>query len=129
MNGIVLFDGECNLCDKSVQFIINKDPDAFFLFTSLQSDTGKKLLEQHALKHDNESLIFIKGEKCYDKSSAALRICKHLKGIWKVGYLALIIPKPFRDFIYTIIAKNRYHWFGKSEHCMIPSPEIKKRFI
>lgn len=129
MNGIVMFDGECNLCNKSVQFILKRDQNDYFLFSSLQNDTAKKLLEQYDSHHHIESLIFIEKGKIYEKSSAALRICRHLNGIWKIGYLGLIIPKPFRDYLYSIIAKNRYHWFGKRDSCMIPSSEIQKRFL
>lgn len=129
MEGIILFDGECNLCNQSVQFIIKRDPVGHFRFTSLQSSTAKKLLRQHNLQADLNSFVLLEGNKCYDRSSAALRVCKHIKGGWKLLYLLILIPKPLRDFVYKIIAKNRYKWFGKRDRCMLPTPEIKKRFI
>jgi predicted DCC family thiol-disulfide oxidoreductase YuxK len=129
MNGIVLFDGICNFCNQSVQFIIKKDPKGYYKFASLQSDIGQKFLEKYKISHDIDSIILIDNEECYFKSSAALHICRNLKGVWKLLYLLLIIPRPLRDFFYEIIAKNRYKWFGKRESCMLPAPGVKERFL
>ena len=126
---IILFDGDCNFCDKSVQFIINRDPAGVYKFASLESEIGQKLMNEHNIPKHLNSFILITGEKWYAKSSAALQVCKHLKGLWKIGYVFLIIPKPIRDFFYQIIANNRYQWFGKKDHCILPSPEIRKRFL
>lgn len=123
----MLFDGECNFCDRSVQFIIKRDPKA--VFASLQSETGKELLKKHQVDEDMDSLVLIEYDRTYVQSSAALRICKHLKGVWKVPYVLLLVPKPLRDFIYNNIAKNRYKWFGKNENCRLPSPDERKRFL
>lgn len=129
MGIVVLFDGECNFCDQSVQFIIKRDPRASIKFASLQSDIGKELLKKHNVVNDIDSFVLIEDKNCYFKSSAALRVCKNLKGGWKILYVLLVVPKPIRDFFYGIIAKNRYKWFGKKDSCMLPSPEERKRFL
>ncbi|PFJ42796.1 thiol-disulfide oxidoreductase DCC family protein [Bacillus thuringiensis] len=126
---IVLFDGECNFCDRSVQFIIKRDPIGLFKFASLQSDIGKELLNKYNAPNDLSSFVLIENNNCYLKSSAALRVSKNLKGAWKLFYFLLVVPKPLRDYFYSIIAKNRYKWFGKKDSCMLPSPEIRKRFL
>ncbi len=130
MDRIVLFDGECNFCDHSVQFIINRDPKGRFKFASLQSDVGQKLLSQYNVPKNINSFILVENNKCYYKSTAALQMSKNLKGLWKMPYILLIVPRPIRDFFYGILANNRYKWFGKKEEsCMLPSPEIRKRFL
>ena len=129
MNGIILFDGECNFCNSSVQFIIKRDKQAYFTFASLQSEIGKTYRKQFGIPEDVDSLILIEGEHCYIKSSAALRICKKLDGGWKLLAAFLLIPPSLRNICYDGMAKNRYKWFGKQERCMLPSPEIKKRFL
>jgi predicted DCC family thiol-disulfide oxidoreductase YuxK len=126
---IILFDGICNFCNGSVQFIIKRDPQAQFRFASLQSEAGKKLLTKHRIPEDINSFIFIDGEKCYTKSSAALKVCKHFKGFWKLFYIFILVPRSIRDHFYDFIAENRYKWFGKKESCMIPTPDIRKRFL
>ncbi|WP_064091707.1 thiol-disulfide oxidoreductase DCC family protein [Rossellomorea aquimaris] len=129
MEKIILFDGECNFCDKSVQFIIKRDPEGHFKFASLQSEIGKRLLERCNSPKDIDSFILIEESDCYFKSSAALRVCKNITGAWKILTIFLVIPKPIRDFFYDIVAKNRYKWFGEKESCMLPSPEERKRFL
>lgn len=129
MSKIVLFDGECNFCDHSVQFIIKRDPNAHYKFASLQSDIGQRLVESYQVPSNMDSLLLIDGDHCYHQSTAALHICKHLSGGWKFFYYLLIIPRPIRDKVYQWVAKNRYKWFGKKDQCMLPSPEIRKRFL
>ncbi|WCK57192.1 thiol-disulfide oxidoreductase DCC family protein (plasmid) [Aneurinibacillus sp. Ricciae_BoGa-3] len=129
MSTVVLFDGLCNFCDKSVQFIIERDPNAYFHFASLQSDVGKEYLIAHGIKTEVNSLVLIENEKAYIKSSAALRISCNLAGFWRLFSVLLIIPRPNRDFFYDWFAKNRYKWFGKREHCVIPTPEYQRRFL
>lgn len=129
MNNIILFDGECNFCDRSVQFIIKRDKHAVYKFTSIQSDTGQSIVKKLAVPQDIDSMILVKNETCYYKSSAALRICKNLKGTWKLFYFCLLVPKPIRDHFYDVISKNRYKWFGKKDSCTLPSPEIRNRFL
>src|SRR5690606_32349402 len=104
MERIILFDGECNFCDQSVQFIIKRDPKGHFKFASLQSYLGKELLNKHNAPEDIDSFVLIEDNNCYFKSSAALRVCKNLKGAWKIPYVLLVIPKPIRDFFYGLIA-------------------------
>ncbi len=129
-NSIILFDGICNLCNHTVQFIIKNDPNKKFLFTSLQSDTGIELLKKYGLSTiDFKSFILIKGDKVYTKSTAALKIARQLKKPVRFLYGFIIIPKFIRDFFYSIIASNRYRLFGKNSVCMVPSPENISRFI
>jgi predicted DCC family thiol-disulfide oxidoreductase YuxK len=129
MARIILFDGVCNLCNSSVQFIIKRDQLAKFQFASLQSEIGQKLLRKYDYNQDLNSFILIEDEKIYIKSSAALRVCMNLNGLWKYLSIFRIIPPSIRDYIYEIIAKNRYIWFGKQETCMIPTSEMKQRFL
>lgn len=129
MERIILFDGECSFCDQSVQFIIKRDPKGLFKFASLQSDIGRDLLNKYNAPIDIDSFVLIEEDNCYFKSSAALRVCKNLKGAWKLPYLLLVVPKQLRDYFYGIIAKNGYKWFGKKESCMLPSLEDRKRFL
>ncbi|WP_391118043.1 thiol-disulfide oxidoreductase DCC family protein [Psychrobacillus sp. L3] len=129
MTAIILFDGECNFCDASVQFIIARDPKGYFQFAALQSDVGKELKKKHHISEKLDGVIVIENDTVYDSSDAALFICKHLKGMWKVFYIFKVIPKTLREVLYKIFAKNRYKWFGKKDSCMIPSPEIRNRFL
>jgi predicted DCC family thiol-disulfide oxidoreductase YuxK len=129
VNNIILFDGVCNFCDRSVLFIIKNDKQAIYKFASIQSDAGQELIKKHNVPADIDSIILIENNTCYYKSTAALRICRNLSGGWKLLSCLLIIPKPFRDYFYEIIARNRYKWFGKKDQCMLPSPEIRKRFL
>lgn len=127
---IILFDGVCNLCNGAVQFIIKRDPQARISFASLQSSIGQKFLERHELPKSNfDTFIMIENGKIRTKSTAALKTLRYLNRAWKWAYLLIVIPKPFRDAIYSYIAKNRYKWFGKQEHCRIPTKDTKKRFL
>lgn len=127
---IVLFDGVCNLCNRSVQFIIKRDHHKQFHFASLQGKTGQQLLAQFHLPADNlNSFILIENGTLYRKSSAALRVCRKLGGAWPLLYGFIIVPAFIRDAVYSLIAKNRYKWFGKTESCMIPAPGLKERFL
>lgn len=129
MDRIVLFDGDCSLCNKSVQFIIKRDVKKQLYFSSLQSDYSTKALQHLNAKLSYDSLVFIEHNRVYVKSSAALHICKYLRGLWKLCYLLIIVPKPFRDFVYNILATYRYKWFGKAHNCRIATPEEQKRFL
>lgn len=127
---IILFDGECNLCNTSVQFIIEHDKRATFRFSSLQSNYGQQFLKKYRLSSSSfNSMILIDGNKHYFKSSAILRIAKELNGCWPVFYFFIVIPAFVRDFFYTLIARNRYRLFGKIESCWLPTIELKARFI
>lgn len=127
--GILLFDGVCNVCNGFVQFVIKRDPEGYFQFASLQSEEGKKLLQQYGLPDTLETVVLIENDTAYTYSTAPLRAARKLKGIWKVGFVFLIVPRFIRDAIYRFIAKNRYRWFGKKESCMMPTPDIQARFI
>src|SRR5699024_9030500 len=128
LNAIVLFDGECLFCNKSVHFIMKHDPNAYFSFASLQSSPGKNLKEHYNIPESLDSLILIENNRYYDASTAALRICKKLNGIYKLGALFLVVPKPLRDAAYHIISRRR-HQIRKQESCPIPTPEEKKRHL
>lgn len=110
---VILFDGECNFCDDSVQFIIKRDKKSLYRFASIQSDAGQNIIKKFNVPNNVDSFMLVKGDKCFYKSSAALRVCKNLNGFWKLFYCLLIIPKPLRDYLYDIVAMNRYKWFGK----------------
>lgn len=127
---IVLFDGVCNLCNSSVQFILRRDHSQRFVFASLQSPAGQKLLQKFGLPQDQfNSFVLIENDKVYTRSSGALRVLLHLKKGWQLLYGLYIIPKPLRDIVYNWIARNRYKWFGKQEACWLPTPELKRRFL
>lgn len=129
MSGIVLFDGVCNFCDASVQFIIKRDPNAHFKFAALQSEAGEKLQRQYEFPQTIESLVLIENDKVYTQSTGALRIARKLDGLWKFFYIAIIVPAPLRNTIYKVIARNRYKWFGKKDVCMLPTKEQRERFL
>lgn len=129
-NSVILFDGVCNLCNASVQFVIKHDPAARFTFASLQSDSGQKLLEQYHLQQTNfNSFVLIENEVAYTKSTAALLVAKRLKGLYKLFYGFIIVPKFIRDAVYSLVAKNRYKWFGKKDSCMIPTAALQSKFL
>lgn len=128
---IILFDGVCNLCKSSVQLVIRNDPKAYFHFASLQSEAGAALLQQYhiPIKETPESLVLIEQGKVYQYSSAALRITRKLKGIYPALYPFILLPKFIRDTVYKFIARNRYTWWGKQDHCWLPTAELKARFL
>jgi predicted DCC family thiol-disulfide oxidoreductase YuxK len=129
-NPIVLFDGLCNLCSSSVQFIIKHDSKVYFRFASLQSPLGEHQLRKMGLPANQlYSVVLIKEGRSFQKSDAALEIARHLDGVWPALYTFKIIPRFIRDGIYRIIANNRYTWFGKKDSCMMPTPELKSRFL
>jgi predicted DCC family thiol-disulfide oxidoreductase YuxK len=129
-NSIILFDGICNVCSGAVQFVIKRDKKNHFRFASLQSPEGQKLLKFNELPaNDFNSFILIEDEKVYTKSTGALRVTKNLSGLWPLLYGFIIVPKFLRDSIYDLIAKNRYKWFGKKDSCMIPTPEVRAKFL
>ncbi len=127
---IVLFDGVCNFCNASVNFILKRDPKGVFRFAPLQSETAKRLLEKFHLPLDDlDTMVLIENGKAYTRSTAGLRIARHLNAAWPLLYGFIVLPRFFRDTIYRLIARNRYRWFGKRETCMIPLPEWKERFL
>jgi len=128
---IVLFDGVCNFCNASILKIIKNDKKNIFLFASLQSEIGKEITQYFNIDTNLiDSIILVESKTNYAiKSTAALKIAKQFGGLWWLFQFFWILPTSFRDFFYDYIAKNRYKWFGKKESCMIPTPEIKSKFI
>ncbi|EIJ40405.1 hypothetical protein JoomaDRAFT_3463 [Galbibacter orientalis DSM 19592] len=129
---IILFDGVCNLCNRSVQFVIKRDSKDVFRFASLQSDLGKKLLAERSINpQETDSIVLIEPNVAYyTRSSAAIEIAKELGGLWSlISAFNYILPENIRDSIYNFIAKNRYKWFGKKDECPLPTPEQRRKFI
>ena len=127
---IILFDGVCNFCNGSVNFLIRRDKKNVFRFAALQSQTAQKLLAQYKKqKKGFESFVLMQDGKAYEKSSAALKVLKKLPWYWKWAQVFWIVPKFIRDGVYDVIARNRYKWFGKKEECMIPTSEVRNRFL
>ena len=129
-NHLILFDGVCNLCNGVVQFIIAKDKAAKFTFASLQSPAGQAILTDFKLSTvEFDSFVYIKGDQYYQKSRAALEVLKDMGGAWVLLYIFRLVPKILRDWVYDQVAKYRYRWFGKRDSCMIPTSELKARFL
>ncbi|TAL57139.1 MAG: DUF393 domain-containing protein [Bacteroidetes bacterium] len=128
-NPVLLFDGICNYCNKWINFIIRHDSKKKFRFAALQSDAGKKLLKQYSISEKKESVVLIYNGQAHIKSTAYFHVCFHLGGIYALLFAFIIIPAYIRDFYYDIIARNRYKWWGKKDSCMIPTQDIKDRFL
>lgn len=129
MGPVILFDGVCNFCDASVQFILKRDKKERFFFASLQSDAGQKLLKKYHVPEDVDSMIVIEDGRVFYKSEAALRISRQLKSPWWLLYGFILIPAPIRNIGYDFIAKNRFKWFGQKDHCMLPPENFRRRFL
>ena len=127
---ILLFDGYCNFCNAWVRLIVRRDTAKKILFASLQSSVGRKMLEEHKIDVNyTESLVFFEEERFSVSSTAALRIFSYLDGWERYLKLLTVLPRPLRDAVYHLLAKYRYKWFGKSEQCMIPTQELRERFL
>jgi predicted DCC family thiol-disulfide oxidoreductase YuxK len=127
---VILFDGICNFCNSTINFIIKRDKKKLIRFAPLQSDAGQQLLTAFNLSTTEfHSFIYIENGKVFTESTAALRVCKKLTALWPLLYGFIIVPKFIRNGIYKWISKNRYKWFGQKNQCMIPSPEIRNRFL
>jgi predicted DCC family thiol-disulfide oxidoreductase YuxK len=127
---IILFDGVCNLCNSSVNFVIRRDRHNRFRFASLQSDIAQQLAARLQFSvAAMESFILISDGKTYFKSTAALKVARELGFPWNLLYAFIIIPRPLRDTVYSWIARNRYRWFGRKDACMVPTPELRKKFL
>jgi len=125
---IILFDGVCNFCEASVQFIIKHDAKSYFHFTPQTSTKGQELWKAYKLG-EIDTIVLISNNQAYTHSDAALEICKNLDGFYKYLYVFRFLPKVFRDAAYRLVAKKRYKIFGKKESCMVPSVELKDRFL
>lgn len=128
---ILYFDGVCNLCNSTVQFIIKKDKRKELKFASLQSEVGQKVSKQLEEKYGNtpDSLVLEHRGKLYIKSDAALQVSRLMGGVWPILAIFLIIPRFVRNAVYDWVARNRYKWYGKQDECMMPTKELKERFI
>ncbi|MBN9350584.1 MAG: thiol-disulfide oxidoreductase DCC family protein [Chitinophagaceae bacterium] len=126
---IILFDGVCNLCNGFVNFVIRHDKRNQFMFAPLQSEIGDDLLKKFDVTEKLSTIVLIEKNKLFNRSTAVLKIMKKLSAGWKWFYALIIIPKFIRDAFYKLIAKNRYHWFGRKEECMVPTSEIKSKFL
>jgi len=127
---IIFFDGVCNLCNASIDFIIKRDKRNKFLVGALQDATSIEVLSDYPIKRDYlDSLVLLENNEIFYKSTAALKIAKNLSGLWPVFYPLIYLPKGLRDTVYDWIAKNRYHWFGKKNTCRLPSTEEKAKFL
>lgn len=127
---VLLFDGVCNLCKGSVQFVIKRDARRLFRFASLQSDVGARLVQQFGIEQGAlTSVILIVDEKAYRKSSAALRTAKLLQAPWPAMAVFFVVPKLIRDAVYDFIGARRYRWFGKMDECWLPDAELQRRFL
>ena len=141
MAAVVLFDGVCNFCDASVNFVIEHDREGYFKFAPLQSETGRKLADEFGFSSavaeeepaDDlipiDSVILIENGKAYTHSTGALRIVRKLGAPWSWLYAFIVVPAPVRDFFYRLFAKYRYRVFGRKDQCMLPSPEVRARFL
>ncbi|QNM86309.1 thiol-disulfide oxidoreductase DCC family protein [Polaribacter pectinis] len=128
---VILFDGVCNLCNNSVSKVIKYDKKNTFIFAAIQSNSGQQIINYLNIDTSKtDSIILYEPGDSYDvKSTAALKVMQDFGGVWSLTTLLWIFPEGFRNFVYDYIAKNRYKWFGKKESCMIPTPELKAKFL
>jgi len=127
---IILFDGVCNLCNGAVNFIIDHDREARFHFAALQSEFGKSVIKRMGLRDDvMETFVLLEGDRAFTRSTAALRIARGLGFPWSLPYALIVIPRPVRDWLYDVIARNRYQWFGRREECRVATEELRSRFL
>jgi predicted DCC family thiol-disulfide oxidoreductase YuxK len=128
VRAVLLFDGVCTLCNGFVQFVIQRDPAGRFQFAALQSDAARRLLRAapHPLP---DSLVLVENGRVFMKSTAALRVVRGLSFPWPLASVFVAVPRPLRDWVYDIVARNRYRWFGRREVCMVPTPELRARFL
>ena len=127
---LLLFDGVCNLCDRSVQFVLRHEPAGSIQFASLQSDVGRNALAEYGLDTEGmDSVVFIDQERAYVQSDAALAVAARLAAPWRWLVVGRIIPRPARNAVYRWVARNRYRWFGTHNECRVPTPKTRARFL
>jgi predicted DCC family thiol-disulfide oxidoreductase YuxK len=126
---VVLFDGVCNVCNSAVNFIIDRDAIGRFRFASLQSEAGRRLCKTYGVPFELDSIALIEGDQAYTESAAVLRIARGLDGLWPALFSLAIMPRPVRDRMYRYFAAHRYDWFGKTEVCRVPTPDVLQRFL
>ncbi|MEN8185265.1 MAG: thiol-disulfide oxidoreductase DCC family protein [Myxococcota bacterium] len=129
-HSIVLFDGECNLCEGVVRFVVPRDPERRFRFAALQSALGRELLQRHGLSTaEFGTFVLIDGAQCLTRSDAALALVSGLSGGWAGLRLLRVVPRGLRDGVYAWVVRNRYRWFGRKDSCLVPGPELRERFL
>jgi predicted DCC family thiol-disulfide oxidoreductase YuxK len=127
---VIVFDGVCNLCNGFVQFVIARDPSARFRFAALQSDAGRRLLQTAAVAEPfPDAVVLVESGRAFIRSTAALRIVRRLRAPWPLAYSLIAVPRPIRDWVYNLVARHRYRWFGTRERCMVPTAEVRARFL
>ncbi|MEP7252705.1 MAG: thiol-disulfide oxidoreductase DCC family protein [Ginsengibacter sp.] len=127
---IILFDGVCKLCNSAVNFVIKRDKNNRIQFAPLQSETARVLLKDSAINASElKSFVFIDKGVLYTESTAALKVCRYLSSLWPLCYGLMVVPRFIRDGFYRWVGKNRYKWFGKKDECMIPTPELRAKFL
>jgi predicted DCC family thiol-disulfide oxidoreductase YuxK len=127
---VLLFDGVCNLCNASVQWVLQRDRKGIFQFAALQSETGQQLLQQFGFDPSTfNTVVLVDGDRIYTRSDAALEVAVRLGWPWRLMGVFFMVPRFLRNGVYNWIARNRYRWFGQSDACMLPRPEWKSRFI
>jgi predicted DCC family thiol-disulfide oxidoreductase YuxK len=130
---VLLYDGVCGFCNKSVQLILDRDRRGEMRFAALQSDYGAAIVARHPELRGVDSVVFVEreggGERVYTRSDAALKVASYLGGFWKVLLAAKVVPRRVRDYFYDLFARNRYRLFGKYDSCMLPPPEVRSRFL
>ena len=129
INKIILFDGVCNLCNATVRFMIKRDKKKAFRFASLQSEFGQGILETNRMAGTLKTIVLLKDDKVYLRSDAVLEIARDLDGLWPLLYIFKIIPRFIRNGVYDFISRHRYQWFGKTDECWLPSPDLNSRFV
>jgi predicted DCC family thiol-disulfide oxidoreductase YuxK len=127
---VILFDGVCNLCNGFVQFVIARDPAGRFQFAALQSDSARRLLARlDGFSGVRDSVVLVDGGRVYTRSSAVLRIARGLRFPWPLARALIVVPRPLRDWVYDLVARHRYRWFGRKDVCMMPTTEMRARFL
>ena len=127
---VIVFDGFCNLCNASVDFVMRRDLNGLFQFAPNQSEAGEVIVSQADLDEiEADTIVLWEDGSTYVRSTAVLRIARRLPFPWKLAYVFIIIPRPIRDFFYRMLASNRYRLFGKRDTCRIPTPEERTRFL
>jgi predicted DCC family thiol-disulfide oxidoreductase YuxK len=130
---VLLYDGVCGFCNKTVQMILDHDRRGTLRFAALQSDYGRGVVERHPELRGVDSVVFVEksdaGEHVHTRSDAALRVAAYLGGFWRVFLCAYVVPRPARDYLYDLFARNRYRFFGKYDQCMLPPAEARARFL
>lgn len=125
---MLLFDGVCTLCSGSVRFVIERDPAGRFQFAPLQSEAARRFLER-APQPLPDSFVLVEDGRLFTRSTAVLRIARGLRFPWPLAYVFVAVPRPVRDWVYDAVARNRYRWFGRRDVCMMPTPELRARFL